>query len=236
MTNPWLEIPEADYVGHMSSEEVGQLQALGTIFRDTLRLFAPAHVLVLGCSSGNGFEHIDPQVTRHVAGIDINPTYLELLASRFPSPGFELSLECADLASYPLPPDRFDLIHAPLIFEYLDWERPFSGVVRSLRPGGLLSVVLQRPSPSAPAVSRTNYPSLRKLERLFCFIQPDALRARAAQESVRIEREFKVPLKRGKAFDVLYLRKRDAEPDAAADGGRHAGPSQFAGSQRGRRC
>jgi SAM-dependent methyltransferase len=222
MTNPWLEIAEADYVGHMSSAEVGQLQALGIIFSDALRAFAPAHVLVLGCSSGNGFEHIDPRVTRHVTGIEINPAYLELLASRFPAPGFELSLVCADLASYSLAPDRFDLIHAPLIFEYLDWERLFSAVVRSLRPGGILSVVLQRPSPSAPAVSRTKYSSLRKLEQLFCFVQPDALRARAARESLRIEREFSAPLKQGKAFDVLYFRKPDAEP-GVADSGRDAG-------------
>src|SRR5262249_791394 len=217
-TNPWLEIPEADYVGHMSSEDVGQLQALGIIFHGALRTFAPAHVLVLGCSSGNGFEHIDPRVTRHVTGIDINPAYLELLASRFPSPGFELTLGCADLAGYSLPPDRFDLIHAPLIFEYLEWERLFPAVVRSLRPGGIVSVVLQRPSPSAPAVSRTNYSSLRKLERLFSFVQPDALRARAAHESLRIEREFSAPLKQGKAFDVLYFRKPSAERGAAADG------------------
>jgi hypothetical protein len=60
MTNPWLEIPEADYTGHMSAEEVGQLHALSSLFHDVLRLFAPADVLILGCSSGNGFEQIDP--------------------------------------------------------------------------------------------------------------------------------------------------------------------------------
>src|SRR5262249_13357950 len=141
MTNPWLEIPEADYAGHMSSEEVSQLQALGSIFHAALSLFAPADVLVLGCSSGNGFEHIDPQVTHRVTGIDINPTYLELLAKRFPSTGFELRLECVDLASHTLPSDRFDLIHAPLIFEYLDWWELLPRVACSLRSGGLLSVV-----------------------------------------------------------------------------------------------
>jgi len=216
MTNPWLEIAEADYVGHMSSEEVGQRHTLGIIFRDALRAFAPAHVLVLGCSSGNGFEHIDPGVTRHVTGIDINPAYLEVLTSRFPSPGLELSLVCVDLADYSLPPDRFDLIHAPLIFEYLDWERMFAAIVRALRPGGIVSVVIQRRSPSAPAISRTRYSSLRKLEPLFRFVEPDVLRARAAQERLRIEREFSVPLKQGKAFEVLYFRKPFSESGAGA--------------------
>src|SRR5262245_38052385 len=137
MMNPWLEIPEADYVGHMSSEEVGQMQALGIIFHDVLRTFVPAQVLVLGCSGGNGFEHIDPRVTHHVTGIDINPAYLESLASRFPAPEFTLSLVCADLDGYSLPPDRFELIHAPLISEYLDWERLLPAIVRALRSGGI---------------------------------------------------------------------------------------------------
>jgi SAM-dependent methyltransferase len=216
MTNPWLEIPEADYVGHMSAEAVGQLQALGQIFHDVLRLFAPANILVLGCSSGNGFEHIDPRVTRQVTGIDINPAYLERLAGRFPSPGFELWLTCADLARYSFARRRYDLIHAPLIFEYVDWERLFPEIVFSLQPGGLLSVVLQRPSPSAPAVSRTQYPSLRKLERLFCFVDPAVLRARASSEGLRIENEFRIPLKQEKAFDVFYLRRPDAEPNGGS--------------------
>src|SRR4029079_14967181 len=106
-----------------------------------------------GCSSGNSFDHIDPRVTCRVTGIDINPAYLELLSSRFPSPGFELLLECADLPGYSLPPRQFDLIHSPLIFEYLDWERLFTGAVGALKPGGAMSIVLQRPSPSAPVVS-----------------------------------------------------------------------------------
>jgi ABC-type sugar transport system substrate-binding protein len=30
----------------------------------------------VGCAAGNGFEHVDPRVTRTVVGIDINPDYL----------------------------------------------------------------------------------------------------------------------------------------------------------------
>jgi SAM-dependent methyltransferase len=207
MINPWLEISEADYVGHMRSEDVGQLPVLAGLFHDALRLFAPADVLVLGCSSGNGFEHIDPRVTRRVMGIDINPAYLQLLASRFPSPAFELSLECADVACYPFPSERFDLIHVPLVLEYVDWERLLPALVRSLRRCGILSIVVQLPSPSAPAVSLTQYPSLRKLEGLFRFVRPDTLRALAAVEGLRIESEFEIPLRQEKAFHVLYLRR-----------------------------
>ena len=213
--NPWLEIPEADYAGHMGSEDVGQLSVLARLFHDALRLFVPADVLVLGCSSGNGFEHIDPRVTRRVTGIDINPAYLQLLTRRFPSPAFELSLECADVACYHFPAEGFDFVHVPVLFEYVEWEQLLPALARSLRPGGLLSVIMQRPSPSAPAVAHTQYASLRKLERLFRFVPPDALRALAVGAGLSIESEFEVPLKQEKAFHVLYLRRRAGNCAAA---------------------
>jgi SAM-dependent methyltransferase len=212
MTNPWLEIPESDYLGHMESEEVAQLQALGGAFRDVLRSFAPADVLLLGCSCGNGLEHVDPAVTRRVTGIDVNPLYLQSLARRFPSPGYELSLVCADLAGYAFPPGTFDLVHGALVFEYLGWEGLLPGIARCLRPGGVLSVVLQLPSPACPAVTPTRYSSLQALETLFRFVRPEELRQRAGCENLTTEREFTVPLKQGKAFHVMYLRKEDAAP------------------------
>lgn len=151
--NPWLAIPEADYVGHMASAEVGQRQALNAIFRQTLARYAPARLLVLGCSTGNGFEHIDPAVTAGVTGIDVN-------------------------------------------------------VVRSLVPGGALSVVLQAPSASAPAVSRTGYSSLLGLEALFRFVDPVALCELAGGEGLGLDGRRRIPLPQGKTFEVLYLRRR----------------------------
>jgi hypothetical protein len=56
------------------------------------------------------------------------------------------------------------------------------------------------------------------LEPLFCFVQPDALRAQAAQEGLIMEDEFRVPLKQEKAFHVLHLRKPAAGPAITADG------------------
>jgi LmbE family N-acetylglucosaminyl deacetylase len=65
--NPWLDIPADDYVGHMSDAVVAQHPALNRILRETLEDVRPASVLVLGCSTGNGFEHIDPGATSRVA-------------------------------------------------------------------------------------------------------------------------------------------------------------------------
>src|SRR5215212_4712714 len=92
VTNPWLAISDGDYVGHMSSPEVGQYDALNRIFRDVLVAVRPHSVLLLGCSSGNGLEHVDPCTTTSVVGIDINPSYLRRCAACFPAPAFQLDL------------------------------------------------------------------------------------------------------------------------------------------------
>ena len=104
MQNPWLEIPEEDYVAHMSTADVGQRQVAAS-FRTLSGHSAPGDLLAaLGTASGNGFQHIDPRVTRRVTGIDINPTYLGTAGEPLPLAEFQLSLACADLADYSLPP------------------------------------------------------------------------------------------------------------------------------------
>ena len=82
--NPWLDIPETDYVAHMSSREVDQYRVLNQLLRDVLATVRPGTALVLGCSTGNGLEHIDPAVTSRVVAVDINPRYLRKLVERFP--------------------------------------------------------------------------------------------------------------------------------------------------------
>jgi SAM-dependent methyltransferase len=89
-----MSIPESDYVGHMSSPAVGQRLALNRILANALRLTEPGAVLVVGCSNGNGLEHVDPAITTHVTGVDINPAYLRSLADRFARPGFALDVMC----------------------------------------------------------------------------------------------------------------------------------------------
>ena len=54
--NPWLDIPEADYSGHMSNPEVGQRPVLDRILREALHDVRPRALLVLGCSTGHGLE------------------------------------------------------------------------------------------------------------------------------------------------------------------------------------
>jgi len=100
-------------------------------------------VLVLGCSTGNGLERVDPKVTSRVAVVDLNPAYLRRLGERFPDPGFELDIRCADLADVVLEREAFDLVHAGLVLEYVDWRLLLPRVATTLKSRAVLNVVLQ---------------------------------------------------------------------------------------------
>jgi hypothetical protein len=203
MNNPWLDIPVADYLCHMSSPAVNQAAVLNRLFRDALESARPRTLLVLGGSTGNGLEHVEPSVTSDVSVVDINRAYLDRLAERFPSPPFALDLRCGDLSRVTLDADAFDLVHAALIFEYVDWRMLLPGVARSLRRSGVLSVVLQRPSPSTPAVTPTPFISLRALESVFHFVDSEALVSTAREEGLTLRCRRTEPLVAGKAFEVL---------------------------------
>jgi ubiquinone/menaquinone biosynthesis C-methylase UbiE len=201
--NPWLAIPEADYVGHMSHPSVNQRSVLNRLMREVLEDGRPRAFLVLGCSSGNGLEHVDRAVTEHVTVIDINPSYLHRLADAFPNSGFQLEIRCADVNDTALEENTFDLVHAALVFEYVTWQPLIRRVARTLTRGGTLSVVLQRSSTSSPAVTPTPFTSLQSLESLFHFVDPDALSEAATDEGLTLALRHTEPLPSGKAFEVL---------------------------------
>lgn len=207
MSNPWLDITEVDYVGHMTSPAVNQRPVLSRLLGDALERALPGAVLVLGCSTGNGLEHVDSTVTRRVMGVDINPAYLRRLVERFPNPGFALDVRCADLAEYAFEREAFDLVHAGLVLEYVEWPPLLPRLAETLRAGGTFSAVLQRPSVSSPAVTPTEFISLRSLESLFHFVEPDVLVARARNVGLELEDRRTEPLQSAKAFEVLRFVK-----------------------------
>jgi SAM-dependent methyltransferase len=207
MENPWLTIPADDYIAHMSSPAVAQYQVLNRLFAATLSKTRPRSVLILGCSIGNGLEHIDPVVTSRVVGVDINPVYLQHVSERFQNPGFALDVHCADIAAYAFEHDAFDLVHGALIFEYVEWVEILPRVVAALRRDGVLSVVLQRPSPTSPAVTPTAFSSLQSLEGLFRFVVPEAFVSQANTLGLVVDSRHTEALQNGKWFEVLRLRK-----------------------------
>jgi SAM-dependent methyltransferase len=207
MNNPWLDIPEADYVGHMSSPAVGQRPVLSRLLGETLQSVRPHALLVLGCSTGNGLEHVNPAVTSRVVVVDVNPTYLRRLRERFPNPSFDLDVRSGDVIDIELEREAYDLVHAGLLFEYVEWPVLLPRVAGALRTGGVLSVILQAPSASSPAVTPTTFTSLRKLESLFRFVEPTALVDAARDQGLNLNARHTEGLPAGKSFEVFRFAK-----------------------------
>jgi SAM-dependent methyltransferase len=206
MTNPWLDITESDYVGHMGHPAVGQRSVLNRLMREALEDVKPRAFLVLGCSTGNGLEHVDRAVTNRVTVVDINSSYLNRLADRFTDPGFELEIRCADLNDAKVEPKAFDLVHGALVFEYVTWRPLIQRAAQTLTHGGVLSVILQLPSTSIPPVTATPFTSLQSLESLFHFVEPDALIEATADAGLALVFRRTEPLPSGKAFEVLRFK------------------------------
>lgn len=201
--NPWLNIPAGDYVGHMSHPAVGQRAVLNRLLRDALADVRPQNLLVTGCSTGNGLEHVNPAVTERVTVVDINPSYLQQLANQFSNAGFSLEIRCVDVSEAVFEPNGVDLMHAALVLEYVDWKPLLPRLASALTPGGVLSVVLQRPSSASPAVTPTQFASLRLLESQFHFVDAESLIEAAATLGLTVRLRRTEPLPSGKAFEVL---------------------------------
>jgi len=112
-----------------------------------------------------------------------------------------------ELTDVALEREAFDLVHAGLVLEYLEWPLLLPRVATTLKSGGVLSVVLQLPSTSSPAVTPTSFVSLQSLETLFRFVDPGALIEAARGEGLTLSNRRAELLPSGKAFEVLRFVK-----------------------------
>lgn len=213
--NPWLTVPAGEYEAHMASPEVGQLPVLAELLRADLARYRPSTLAVLGCATGNGFEHIDPGVTTRVVGIDINPEYIGIARERHAQRLPRLQLIHGDVVSADFPACSFDLVHAALVFEYVDAARVLPRVARWLRPGGVLTVVLQGPSASAPPVTPTPWRSLEALSPILRLVDPLAFGRIAAASGLVPRDAARVGLPAGKSFHAAHYVRAVAAPAAA---------------------
>lgn len=205
--NPWLDVSSAEYQAHMQSPDVAQSGVLAELFGLALRTAQPESLLVLGCGTGNGLQGIDDRVTRRVTCIDINPAYLSELASRFPAPGHDRALIEMDLNTGALPPGPFDLVHAPFVFEFLDWRNLVPRIASVLSPSGHFTVVIQRESRTVAARTPTPYFTLRRLDSLFAYVDPLDLGAVASESGLMLAMQRDVSLPRQKSFTLLTFSR-----------------------------
>src|SRR5512142_1935993 len=110
--NPWSVVPAADYERWMGPEGLDQRSTLAGLFQEVVLAAQPDRLLVPGCGTGNGLDHVDPSVTRRVVGVDVNLQYLGIARQRFFHLGPRLELYCADITEFKAAPGSFDLVHA----------------------------------------------------------------------------------------------------------------------------
>jgi ubiquinone/menaquinone biosynthesis C-methylase UbiE len=207
MNNPWLRIPVSDYEAHMALPEVAQAQALNDLMASALANYTPASLAVIGCTTGNGFEHIDTMQTRRVVGIDINPDYLAVLRSRFASVIPDLKLIEADISAQDFWFDPVSMIFAGLVFEYVDVTSALRSIAGCMLDGSILVAVLQLPSPTSAHVTTTRYKSLQLLSPIMKLISCSDFSIRCDKVGLKQIKADTIPLKKGKAFWVGYFRK-----------------------------
>ena len=175
MSNPWLDIPLADYEGHMALPTIGQAQLLSEVFATALRQYAPRSVAVLGCAGGNGLDRISSEVTERLVGVDINPDYVMHARTRFDHRIPLLELLVGDVQKDDLVFAPVDLVFAGLLFEYVDPETVLAKIRVMLCPGGILLTVVQLPSAAIAQITPSPFSSLSALSSVMRLVPPRRL-------------------------------------------------------------
>ena len=207
MQNPWLEIPLEDLEGHMSLPAVDQTRLVADGLKEALRTHRPGSVAVVGCAGGKGLENIDPQVTRRVVAIDINPSYVAAVRERFGGTLPMLETYVADVQATELPIEPVELVYAALVLEFVDVAQAFDRLAAICAPGGVLVTVTQRPSAAIAAITPSPFASMQSLASLFRFVSRDTLSDAAARTSLILVSENEVASSSGKRFAVCTFRQ-----------------------------
>jgi hypothetical protein len=212
MRNPWLDIPLADYEGHMASPEVAQAQMIADVFAELLQSQRPGSLAVIGCAGGNGFERIHRRDTTRVVGVDINPAYLAEARRRFDGAVEELDHCCADDGAA-----ADDLAFAPVaqivaaqIIAYVDASVVLPRLAARLCPGGLLAVLLQLPARGVPEITRTSRTRLSALAPVLRLVDPEAIAGAARTAGLSATGTRRIDLPTGKSFQLLRFGRAPA--------------------------
>ena len=170
--NAWLDIPLADYEGHMALPQIAQAQLLSDVFSGALNKFSPQSVAVLGCAGGNGFDRISAQITRRVVGIDLNPEYVHETRRRFNDRISALELFVGDIQTDMFDFSPVDLVFAGLIFEYVDVGVVLVNIRSMLTASGKMVTIVQLPNTGIPEVTPSPFSSIRILSSLMRLVPP----------------------------------------------------------------
>jgi ubiquinone/menaquinone biosynthesis C-methylase UbiE len=194
--NPWLAVTAADYDGHM--REIGQAQALEHIFAEAYARFSPRVLCVLGCGTGCGLSCVDPASTERVVAVDLNRKYLQLARRRNPQLEPVAEWKRAPVESLSFPARTFDMVHAALLLEYIEWRPAVVKIASWLKKGGVFSAVLQLPR--GRMITPTRYRTIPLLQPVHRLVPPREFLACARRIGLDPVYTREIPLPGGKRF------------------------------------
>ena len=206
MINPWLTISHSDYEGHML--KTGQAQVLNELTKNCLDKYKPETFALLGCSTGNGLEHINRETTKNVYAIDINPEYLQLTREKFEQKIQNLTTCNIDIRKDKLSFRNVDLFLIGLVLEYVEPEKALEKVIRTLSKNGILVTIIQK-NKNTTFVSNTEYKSLEKLAQISEEIDENELVQFFRQKKMNLIEKKEIELNENKSFISLTYEKTD---------------------------
>ena len=204
--NPWQKIPYEDYENHMSASNVGQLKKLSEIIKARLDFLRPISFAILGSATGNGFEHVNNNITKVVYGIDINQQYLDVAKARYGEKINDLRLICADISTDEIKVTGVELLIGALVFEYVDIPVALAKVREILDCDGLFVAILQK-SHDGEFVTGTEYRSLQTLEPITHEISEFEFHAEAVKHGLHKTNRESYPVGDNKELIALTFRK-----------------------------
>jgi trans-aconitate methyltransferase len=191
----------------MRLPEVDQLSFLGDMLKESLGKYDSRSFAYLGCSTGNELEYIRNDKTHKVTAIDINPEYLSILRNRYQHKIPNLEIVETDLNDYQGNGQRYSLIFAGLLFEYLDPGPLLRKISTWLESAGVMVVVLQLQDKHVKKVSDTPYSSLKRLDPFMKLISDQNFKLLAKKSGMKELEGKRFTLESGKSFYVSVFGK-----------------------------
>lgn len=133
MKNPWEDIPLNDYENHMKLDSVMQLQTMNEMMDNQFNAYSVSNVMIFGIAGGNGLEHIQKNKFEKVYGIDVNPSYLQKVVSRYPDLDGILECLCINLIDGTDKLPKADMVIANLLIEYIGY-KCFQKAIQQVNP------------------------------------------------------------------------------------------------------
>ncbi len=201
------------YAGHTMSDPAGYEKSLARV----IGLLAPTHeVLELGCGTGSTALRLAPHTGRLLA-TDFSPEMLAIARERLAAqPVPQLVFELADADAPELGQARYDRVLAfNLLHLTADQDTALDGIVRALRPGGLLiskTPCIAELNPFAVGGLRLLMPVLRAMGRAPYLQFLDEPRLRAAMQRAGLQVQASERHGTGSGRDVrafIVARKPD---------------------------